>query len=45
MKKLIIAAAFVMLTTTLLGCETMKGIGKDLQNTGDNIWEAVTNKD
>ena len=31
----------IILTFTLLGCETIKGIGRDISNTGQNIYEGV----
>jgi len=44
MKKSVLIVICILFVAIFSGCETMKGIGKDLQNTGDNIWEAVTNK-
>lgn len=34
---LIIMLALIMLS----GCETVKGVGQDVENTGDNIQEVV----
>jgi len=33
----LIARIVLLMTVTLAGCETMEGIGKDLQNLGDTI--------
>ena len=44
MKKAVLFFACIAFLAVLTGCETMKGAGKDLQNTGDNIWEAITRK-
>ena len=41
MKKLLLLVAGCALVFSLLGCETLKGIGKDIANTGDNIQDAV----
>ena len=41
MKKILILFVGVILVSTLIGCETVKGIGKDIENTGDNIWEGL----
>jgi len=44
MKKMTLLALTVVIITSLCGCETIKGLGRDIQNTGDNIWEGVTKK-
>lgn len=31
----------LILTVSILGCETIKGLGKDIENTGQNIGEAI----
>jgi len=41
MKKLILVLAGVILVAGLSGCETIRGLGEDIQNTGDNIWEGL----
>lgn len=41
MNKLLAVALAVILLPVLAGCETTRGIGKDLENTGDNIQETV----
>lgn len=43
MKKAAILMLFVAVGF-LAGCETLKGIGKDIENTGHNIQEIVTGK-
>lgn len=40
---LVLAALF--LTTSLMGCNTLKGVGKDVENTGENIQETVGHND
>jgi len=45
MKKwMVVLIGVVLVATTLTGCETIRGLGEDIQNTGDNIWDAM-NKD
>ena len=44
MKKLSLVVLIGFAAALLAGCETIKGAGQDLQNTGDNIWGAVTQK-
>lgn len=41
MKKLMLIALGVVFTASLIGCETIRGVGKDIQNTGANIGKAV----
>jgi predicted small secreted protein len=41
MKKLSYLLLLVM-SVSLIGCETVRGMGKDLENTGDNIRDLVT---
>lgn len=31
--------------TTLIGCNTMKGMGKDVEKTGENIQDTVNKND
>ena len=42
MKKLLLIMAGLVLSINLMGCETIKGFGKDVQNTGDNIQDIMT---
>ncbi len=44
MKKLMLFFVGVLLISALSGCETIRGLGEDIQNTGDNLWQ-VLNKD
>ena len=41
MKNYFLLTSFLMLLLllNLTGCETVKGIGKDIENTGDNIYD------
>ena len=41
MKKPILLILGVVVLFNILGCETIKGIGKDISNTGQNIYEGV----
>lgn len=41
MQKLTFVLVGVLLSFSLMSCETVKGIGKDIQNTGDNIQDVV----
>jgi len=41
MKKLSLIMMGLMVGFTLIGCETIRGFGKDIQNTGDNIQDIV----
>ena len=43
MKFLAVLAMFTMLSLT--GCETMQGLGKDIQNLGDTIEEKAKKKE
>ena len=43
MRKGILSVCLFVAVVMLSGCETMKGIGKDIANTGDNIQDAVGN--
>lgn len=42
MKKAILSVLVLGFVVTLMGCETIKGIGRDLANTGENIHDAAT---
>ena len=42
MKRIILFMLGMVLVTTLVGCETVKGIGKDIQNTGQNIGDLIS---
>ncbi len=37
MRRIFIVLVCVLLTLVLVGCETVKGMGKDIENTGRNI--------
>lgn len=41
MKKLIVFLICGFWTMALIGCETTKGAGKDLENTGKNIQKTI----
>lgn len=41
MQKCYLLIAGVAVLAILCGCETIKGFGKDVQNTGDNIQDLV----
>ena len=41
MKKLMAGIMFIVVATALVGCETMKGAGKDIQGGGRNIERAA----
>lgn len=45
MKRIIFGMMGIVFIFTLAGCETVKGMGKDLQNTGSNIHDFVTGAD
>ena len=40
-RTLMIACLFSLMV--FMGCETFKGVAKDIENTGDNIQDAVGN--
>ena len=42
MKKILLGSLCVLLLTSLLGCETFKGVAKDLENTGKNIHDYLS---
>lgn len=41
MKKLFAVLLMIIVMPCLTGCETAKGVGKDLENTGTNIRQTV----
>lgn len=41
MKNLSIILVGCFLLASLVGCETTRGMGKDVENTGENIQDAV----
>ena len=41
MKRFIAWVIFVACAATLAGCETMKGAGRDIEDTGHNIQKAA----
>jgi len=45
MKKVTMFVLGLMFMSTLVGCETFKGIGQDIKNTGDNIYDVVSGRD
>jgi len=42
MKKITLLILAVALIGTLAGCETMKGLAQDIENTGENLGEVLT---
>jgi predicted small secreted protein len=40
--KLLGALCLAALLTTLLGCNTVKGVGQDIQDVSDNVREAMS---
>jgi predicted small secreted protein len=43
LKKLLALAILVGLTTSMVACETMEGVGQDTQNAGQSIERAADN--
>ena len=41
MKKIILLSMGLSLAAFLTGCEMAKGIAKDIENTGNNLYEAL----
>ena len=41
MKQFILLAVLVMMVSTLVGCETVRGLGQDIRNTGENLKDLV----
>lgn len=44
MKKIFLALMATVLLTSVMGCETLKGAAKDVENTGSNIHDLLTGK-
>ena len=42
MRQVILIATGCAFIFSLIGCETFKGLGKDVENTGRNIQEALS---
>ncbi len=42
MRQIIFIAAGCAFVLSLVGCETIKGLGKDVENTGKNIQEVLS---
>jgi len=42
MRQIIFAVVGCAFVFTVVGCETIKGIGKDIENTGRNIQEGLS---
>lgn len=42
MKRIILGLLCGLFIMSLIGCETAKGVGKDIENTGQNIQEGVS---
>ena len=42
MKRFIAGIIFVACVATLIGCETMKGAGRDIEDTGHNIQKTAS---
>ena len=45
MNKKVMLLILLISTVTLLGCETGRGFGKDVENTGKNIQDTVEHND
>jgi len=41
MKKLVLMMMCICFVSVLTGCETIKGLGQDIENTGNNVWDAI----
>jgi predicted small secreted protein len=44
-KNTLLLLASLFFVTTLIGCETTRGAGQDIENTGANIQEGVEKND
>ena len=44
MKKAIVAAVLGLAAVSVYGCNTMQGVGKDVERTGDKIEDAAKKK-
>ena len=42
MKTILLLLVGVIMVTTLVSCETVKGVGKDIENTGQNIGDLLS---
>ena len=42
MRQVIFMAVGIAFVLSLVGCETLKGLGKDVENTGRHIQEALS---
>ncbi|MBD3618379.1 MAG: entericidin A/B family lipoprotein [Chromatiales bacterium] len=45
MKRVVAMALLVMVLVALSGCETMKGLGKDIENLGESMQKSSENRD
>ena len=45
MKRVVAMALLVMVLVALSGCETMKGLGKDIENLGESMQKRSENRD
>lgn len=43
MRNIILSLLTALVIFSLVGCETAKGVGKDVENTGKNIQKGVQN--
>jgi predicted small secreted protein len=43
--KLLIISMVVLFSTTIFGCNMMKGAGEDIENTGENLQHMVDKND
>ncbi len=41
MKRTLMSSVMIVALLALVGCETSKGVGKDMENTGKNIQEGI----
>ena len=42
MKKLFLAAFVLLITASLIGCETVKGVGRDIEGASSSVQGALT---
>ena len=42
MKKAFLLLVGMIFMTSLLGCETIKGVGQDIKNTGENLVDLIS---
>ena len=45
MKRVVAMALLVMVLAALSGCETMKGLGKDIENLGESMQKSSEERD